>query len=173
MEEERNMAGTRMKRVLIIGCPGSGKSTFARGLHEKTGILLIHLDQIYHLPDRTTVSRLEFDQKLSEILRKEAWILDGNYSRTMKIRLQACDTVFFLDFPLEDCLEGAISRIGKKREDFPWVEAKLDPEFRQFILDFQTKTRPGIYELLNGVQRDIRVVIFHSRREADDYLDHL
>lgn len=82
-----------MLRVLVIGCPGAGKSMFARALREKTGLPLYYLDTIWHKSDRTTVSEQEFDEKLGEILREDRWILDGNYLRTLPRRLQACDTV--------------------------------------------------------------------------------
>ena len=159
-----------MKRVMVIGCPGAGKSTFSRKLQEKTGLPLYYLDMIWHRPDRTNVSREEFDERLGEITRRDQWILDGNYLRTMKVRLEASDPVFLLDHPLEVCLEGAISRIGKRRGDLPWVETELDPEFRQWILDFQKDQMPEIRRLLEqyGVGREVNV--FCSREEGEMYL---
>ena len=159
-----------MKRVMVIGCPGAGKSTFSRKLQEKTGLPLYYLDMIWHRPDRTNVSREEFDERLGEITRRDQWILDGNYLRTMKVRLEASDTVFLLDYPLEVCLEGAVSRIGKRRGDLPWVETELDPEFRQWILDFQKDQMPEIRRLLEqyGVGREVNV--FCSREEGEMYL---
>ncbi len=113
-----------MQKVIVIGCPGAGKSTFARRLREKTGLPLYYLDMLWHKPDRTNMSQEEFDTRLQEILKQERWIVDGNYLRTLEMRLQACDTVFFLDYPLELCLEGARARIGTVREDLPWQEAE-------------------------------------------------
>ena len=110
-----------MKKVIVIGCPGSGKTTFAKKLGDKTGLPLYHLDAIWHKPDRTHISREEYDLRLGEILAFDSWIIDGNYSRTIESRLSACDTVFLFDLPKEICLEGAISRLGKDRYDMPWI----------------------------------------------------
>ena len=83
-----------MEKVIVIGCPGAGKSTFARRLREKTGLPLYYLDMLWHKPDRTNVSAEEFDVCLQKILEQENWIVDGNYLRTLEMRLQACDSVF-------------------------------------------------------------------------------
>jgi adenylate kinase family enzyme len=156
-------------RAIVIGCPGAGKSTFARKLRDKTGLPLYYLDMIFHKPDRTTVTREEFDKKLKTILQTEEWIIDGNYQRTLPLRFEACTDIFFLDFPLDPCLEGAASRIGKEREDMPWIEQEFDPEFRQYILDFQKDQIPKIYELVKMYRETRRIVIFHSREETDTW----
>ena len=85
----------------------------------------------------------------------------------------ACDTVFLLDYPLEVCLVSVENRIGQKRDDMPWIETEFDPEFRQWIVNFQQKQLPQIYELLEKYLRQKDIVIFKSRQEADDYLDGL
>lgn len=159
----------KMKKIVVIGCPGAGKSTFARRLREMTGLPLYYLDQIWHKADRTTVSKEEFDAKLREIIRQDSWIIDGNYLRTMENRLEACDTVFFLDYPLEICLEGAKARIGTVREDMPWVETEFDEEFRQWILDFPEDQIPVIYELLKKYETEKEIIIFKSRDEAEKF----
>lgn len=158
-----------MKKIIVIGCPGAGKSTFARRLKEMTGLPLYYLDQIWHKTDRTTVSKEEFDAKLREIIQQDSWIIDGNYLRTMECRLDACDTVFFLDYPLEICLEGAKARIGTVREDMPWVETEFDEEFRQWILDFPKDQIPVIYELLKKYETEKEIIVFKSRDEAEKF----
>ena len=158
-------------RILVIGCPGAGKSTFARKLRDKTGLPLYYLDMIFHKPGRTTVTREKFDQKLMAILQTEQWIIDGNYQRTLPLRFEACTDVFFLDFPLEQCLNGAASRIGSVREDLPWIEQEFDPAFRQYILDFQKDQIPRIYELVERYRETRRITIFRSREETDEWLN--
>ena len=87
-----------MKKIIIPGCPGSGKSTFARALQKQTGLPLFYLDRMNWNPDRTTVEKDVFLERLQEVLSREEWILDGNYGSTIELRLQACDTAFLLKF---------------------------------------------------------------------------
>lgn len=162
-----------MKKVLVIGCPGAGKSTFARKLRDKLNLPLYYLDMIWHKPDKTTYTKEEFDSKLASILKEDEWIIDGNYSRTLETRIQKCDTVFYLDLPVEDCLKGAESRIGTIREDLPWVEDEFDPEFREWIKEFPNVEIPIINEIVNRYKDSINLIVFKSRNEADNYIKEL
>lgn len=162
-----------MLKVIVIGSPGAGKSTFARKLRDITGIPLYYLDMLWHKPDGTTVTQAEFDAGLQEIIRKDKWIIDGNYQRTLEPRLQKCDTVFLMDFPMETCLSGAQSRIGKKREDLPWIELEFDKEFKQWIMDFPRNRLPQLYEMLKKHGHNKDITVFRSRKEADAYLEAL
>lgn len=159
-----------MKKVIVIGCPGSGKTTFSIKLNEVTGLPLYHLDAIWHKPDKTHIPREEFDKRAAEIFATPEWIIDGNYNRTIETRLQQCDTVFLFDLPTEICIQGAIERIGKDRYDLPWLETEADPEFMQFIADFSKDVLPGIYELIEKYKDEKRTIIFKSRVEADEYI---
>lgn len=162
-----------MLKIIIIGSPGAGKSTFARKLRDATGIPLYYLDMLWHKPDQTNISREEFDTRLDEIVKRDKWVIDGNYQRTLETRLRECDAIFLMDYPLEVCLLGAESRIGKKREDLPWLESKFDEEFKQWITDFSKDQLPQIYELLKKYQESKDIIIFKSRKEADDYLKRM
>ena len=159
-----------MKKIIVIGCPGAGKTTFAEKLRDKLGLPLYYLDAIWHKPDRTHISREEYDARLCEILALDSWIIDGNYSRTLETRIRACDTVFFLDLPVEVCLEGATSRLGRERYDIPWIDTELDLKLKQEIEEFPSKNSPYIYELLEKYN-DKNIVVFKSRAEADAYLN--
>ncbi len=163
----------KMQKVLVIGSPGAGKSVFAQKLSKVTKLPLVHLDLLYHRDDKTVIPRDEFDAELAKILQREAWILDGNYQRTLEVRLRACDTVFLLDYPLEVCLAGINERLGQKREDFPWVADELDKELEQKTLNFATEKLPQTYELFAKYQDSKKIIIFKTREEADEYLASL
>ena len=137
-----------MKKIIVIGCPGSGKSTFSRELHEKTKIPLYHLDMLFWNADKTTVEKSVFLERLNELLDKDEWILDGNFNSTMELRMSRCDTVIFLDYPPDICLEGVRARRGKVRFDMPWIETEEDAEFMDYIRNFNEQRRPQIIALL-------------------------
>lgn len=160
-----------MKRVIVLGCPGAGKSTFSCRLAAKTGLPIYYLDMIWHRPDRSVIGADEFDRILNELLAKDEWIIDGNYARTLPVRFAHCDTVFYFDLPTELCVEGAKSRLGKKRDDMPWTEDELDPEFLHWILDFHRDVAPGIDRLL--MDSDKTVIRLRSREEADAFIESL
>lgn len=162
-----------MNKAIIIGCPGSGKTTFAEKLQKCTGLPLYYLDAIWHKPDKTHIPREEFDQRIVEIFETPRWIIDGNYKRTIEMRMKQCDTVFLFDLPVEVCLQGVTDRVGKERYDLPWLETELDPEFKQFIEDFPKDTLPYIYELIEKYKDEKRVIIFKSREEADGFIEKL
>ena len=164
---------SEMKKIIIIGCPGAGKTTFAEKLRDKLGLPLFYLDALWHKPDKTHIPREEFDLRLGDILALDSWIIDGNYSRTMERRIAACDTVMLFDLPTDACLEGAISRIGKARPDMPWIDTELDPWLKQEILDFGRKNLPYIYDLLEKYKDGRRSVVFKTRDDAEKLLQNL
>lgn len=159
-----------MQKIIVIGCPGSGKTTFSLKLAEKLGIALFHLDAIWYTVDRGHIAREDFDEKLGAILEKPTYIIDGNYSRTLERRIAAADTVFFFDLPTEICLEGATARLGKSRVDMPFIDETLDPAFRDEIERFRGEVLPTVYALLEKYAADKRVQIFKSREDADEFL---
>lgn len=160
-----------MKKVIVIGCSGSGKSVFSRSFASVTGLTLYHLDNIWWRSDGTNVSRDEFDVRLNEILATDEWIIDGNYQRTMEMRMKACDTVIFFDIPVSECIEGIKARKGKDRPDMPWKDAPEDDddEFMEYVRNYNSEHRPKVIELLSKYP-DKKTVIFRSRREADTFI---
>ncbi len=162
----------KFNKILVIGSPGAGKSTFARKLSKKLNIPLFHLDLIWHKPDKTTISREEFDRELNKILIDDKWIIDGHYGRTLEKRILACQTVLLLDLPLEICLQGICSRIGQPRPDMPWQESEFDPEFKEYVINFQTEELPKAYSLLEKYKNK-NIIVFNSHKELEEFLNLL
>ena len=104
-----------MERIMVIGSPGAGKSTFSRKLRDITGLPLYYLYTIWHKPDRTNISREEFDEKLMDILKEDRWIIDGNYQRTLEKRMERCDTVFCLAYPMEAVSYTHLNAVGDRQ----------------------------------------------------------
>ena len=165
----KGISDTDMNKVLVLGCSGSGKSTFAVKLHEKTNLPLYHLDNIWWKADRTHITRDEFDSSLDELIRHERWIIDGDYNRTYEKRIAACDTIFFLDYGESVCMEGIISRIGENRPDMPWTEDELDPELVELIKNYEKANKPRLMELF-AKYPEKTVITFKSREEAESWI---
>jgi len=166
-----------VERILVIGCPGSGKTRLAKLLGEKLKIPVTHLDQLWWTGQWENVSREEFDARLEAALEAEKWIIDGNYSRTMPIRLRYCDTIIYLDYSRWQCLAGMTQRIltnrGKSRPDMGGnCPEKFDPEFIKFIWNFNKNNRNLNYTWI-AQARHARTVILKNRKEAKAFLDSI
>jgi adenylate kinase family enzyme len=167
-----------MERVIIIGCGGAGKSTLARKLGEKTGLPVIHLDQVWWSPGNWQhMERPDFEKQLMKEMEKPRWILDGNFRRTLEMRLSKCDTVIYLDFPSLVCLKNWLGRViknwGHARADMAeGCTERFDPEFALWIWNFNKNHRARFYELLNHAEGK-RVIILKSRREVERFLKTL
>ena len=166
---DQTLKSTKMQRIVVIGCPGSGKSTLSRELHNITGIPLYHLDMVYWNADKTTVEKRVFLERLTTVLKKDNWIIDGNYTSTIELRIAACDTVIFLDYPLDICLAGIRERRGKPRSDIPWIETEEDAEFIEFIKSYNQKQRPQVLDLFEKYSNK-NIIILKNRTEAAKFL---
>lgn len=167
-----------MRRVAIIGGNGSGKTTFARQLAQRTGLPLVHLDRLYWAEEWTPRAADEFDRLLAAELEKPMWIMDGNIRRTLPERLPHCDTIFYFDFPAIACFWGAFQRIwknrGRSRPDMGGhcVE-RFDRKAWKFLLStlsFNRKNRPFYREALARCP-DTKVIVFKSRRQARRWME--
>ena len=144
-----------MRRVLVLGCPGAGKSTLARSLGEALSLPVVHLDKLWWKSGWINRTEGEFDALLDAVLLGEEWVIDGNYLRTLPRRLERCDAVVLLDYPRRVCLLRALRRIltwrGRTRPDMAAdCPERLDGEFVRWIWEFHRTQRPQVLELLDG-----------------------
>ena len=166
-----------MNRIVIIGCPGSGKSTLARALGEKLNLTVVHLDRLWWTKGWQNVSREEFDARLENALKLDRWIIDGNYSRTMDVRLAKCDTIIWLDYSRWTCLWGLFSRVvrnyGKNRPDMPeGCPERLDWEFVKYIWNFNKNNRV-LNETRIAKTKHAKAFVLKNRKEARQFLMQL
>ena len=166
-----------MKRIQIMGCSGEGKSTLARKLGEKTGLPVIHIDQLFWKPGWVESGKEEIDQKILAAAAGEKWIMDGNYTRTLTQRLERCDLVIYLDFPRWFCIWSILRRyfqnIGKVRPDMPeGCLEKVDREFLTWVWEYNGKHREKFYEAFAMMPRG-KVIILKNRREVKKFLKQI
>jgi len=157
-------------KIMITGCCGSGKSTLSRKLADRTGLPLFHLDMIWWRSDESHISRDDFDRILTEIIAGARWIIEGDYSRTYEARLRVCNTLIFLDYDEETCMEGLRQRVGQKRSDIPWVERRLEQELVDLVYSYRQDKRPELLSLLEQYPEK-QVIVFHTRAEAEAWLE--
>jgi adenylate kinase family enzyme len=149
-----------MRKVLVIGSGGAGKSTFARRLGELLELEVIHLDSIYWSPGWVEMEKPEWQSKVEELLSRSAWIMDGNYSGTLAIRLEACDTVIFLDISRLVCLWRLLKRAAlyrdRRRPDMAeGCPEKLDWKFLRWVWGYPERIRPKIIDLLEKSTKQV------------------
>jgi adenylate kinase family enzyme len=172
----REEKGTPVKRIAIIGSPGAGKSTFARRLGEITGIEVFHLDRLFWKPGWVATPRSDWIALQQRLVQNESWIIDGNYGATMDIRIQAADTVIFLDFPRRVCLWRVAKRVyryrGQTRPDMAeGCPEKIDLEFFRYIWGFRKREQEKILQRLEEAQRQgKRVVRLVTSEQVEEYL---
>ncbi len=168
-----------VKKILVIGSGGSGKSTFSRVLGGQLGIPVIHMDALYWQPDWVEPEKPDWQARVEAFIQREQWVMDGNYSGTLAQRLAACDTAIFLDLPRLLCLSRAISRgfryLGQTRPDMAegCPEQLPSLEFLRWIWNYPERSRPRVVALLEAHRHERRIIFLRSRREVRQFLAEL
>lgn len=169
------MESETLKKILVLGSSGAGKSTFARELGARLGIEAIHLDSYYWQPDWVSTPPEEWEERVRKLLEGESWVMDGNYRSSLPLRLEAADTVVFLERNRLVCLLRCVGRFlrhrGKSRPEMAaGCNEKIDREFLRWIWNYPRDVKPGIMELL-GRQSGKTVIILRGDREIRAFLD--
>ena len=142
-----------MKRIVVIGSGGAGKSTLARAMGERLGLPVVHLDAQFWQAGWKGRDREDWLEWQRRALLEPRWIMDGNYGGTLDVRLSAADTVIFLDLPPAICVARALGRAlrywGRTRPDMAaGCPERLDLKFLSWIWQYPRKNRPAVLEKL-------------------------
>jgi adenylate kinase family enzyme len=165
----------KMKKILVVGSGGSGKSTFARRLGEALGLEVIHLDSFYWLPGWVEPAKDAWREKVSQLLNGESWVIDGNYSGTIDLRLEACDTAIFLDLPRSTCVWRIVKRAivyrGQSRPDMAeGCNETLTWEFLRWVWSYPTRSRPKMLSRMEKHEERKTIVILRTKEEIENFI---
>lgn len=164
-----------MRKVLVIGPGGAGKSTFSNQLGELLNIEVLHLDKFFWRPGWSEMPKPEWLKTVEALLKRDAWIMDGNYSGTLAIRFQACDTVIFLDMPRTLCLRRMLKRLimyrQKSRPDMAeGCRERLSLKFILWIWNYSSRSRPKIVKMIESSSGEKKIVWLRSQSEVERFL---
>jgi adenylate kinase family enzyme len=167
-----------MRRVLVIGSGGAGKSTFAARLAARLRLPLIGLDALYWKPGWVATPPDEWAECVQAISARSAWVMDGNYGGTLDARLARCDTVIFLDLPRVLCTWRIVRRaaryVGRTRPDMPaGCPERLSWEFVVWVWTFPARRRPEILAKFAALRGEKRIIVLRSRRAVSTFLSDL
>jgi len=154
-----------MKRILIIGCCGAGKSTLAQQLGERLRLPVYHLDRLYWRKDWARTPSDEWKRVVQNLCATAEWIIDGNYASTMDLRLSACDTVIFLDYPRRVCLWRILKRRifyhRRARSDIAdGCSERITWAFLRWVWCYRRDYRPELLAKLNALDKNVTVLAF-------------
>lgn len=165
-----------MKKIMLIGSCGAGKSTFAKRLHEILAIDIIHLDQYYWKPNWIKTEKDEWQNKISKLLEKDEWIMDGNYRSTMDLRLAYADTIIWLDFSPMVCLWRILKRRLKNNrvDEITGCRERISFELLKWILwKFPKENKKDIVKKIELQKNKQNLFILKSNEELALFLDKL
>jgi adenylate kinase family enzyme len=166
-------AMTSPERIAIIGISASGKSTFARALAGKTGLPLLHGDQLDWMPDWGVRPDADIQAMHAEWIARPRWIIEGWMDPERVTRLDAADLVIDLDFTRWVCTARVLQRMLVRRRRAEMPEGCVD-RFQPHVLNwvFFKKERPSIEGALTlaKIRRYERLT---SPRAAREWLESL
>jgi len=151
-----------MRRVLVIGSPGAGKTTLSTRLAAKLNVPVHYLDLHHWLPGWTYRDGAEARETVRAIAETPAWIMDGNFAETFDLRMPRADTLVWLDYPRATCIRRilmrAIKGYGRQPPDLPdGCPETFDLQVLRFAWRFPAESRPQIVAATERFGQHLRV----------------
>lgn len=147
-----------LKRIVIIGNAGAGKTTLSRALSQHHSLPVTHVDSIQFLPGMKIRPHAESIRILTEVEAGESWIIDGyGPLDIIERRFQAADKIIFIDFPIWRhyfwCAKRQLKNAFKRRVELPegcdeFSLAQTNKLFRSIRQEY-LKMRPELTRILN------------------------
>lgn len=167
-----------MKRVLILGPSGSGKSTLCERLGRILHVPIVHLDWYYWNPNWVETPKDEWEDKVRDLIKLESWVMDGNYTSTLRLRASVADTIIFIDAPRRLSYLRVFTRFlrfrGRTRPDLAEdCPEKIDWDFIKWIWDYPRTRKPTILRFLEKMKSTKNVLIFRNQKETEVFLDSI
>jgi len=164
-----------MRRVMVVGCAGAGKTTFARRLAERVALPVVHLDQHFWRPGWEIPDMNDWRQQIIALANAPVWIMDGNYFNTYDVRMPRADTLIWLDYPRGTCVRRVLLRTaagyGRTRADLPErCPERFDLPFLRYVWNFPKQHRPRIVKGIEQFGGHLRVIRLGGDRDADRFL---
>ena len=161
-------------RISIVGGSGSGKSTLCDILSEKFSLPAVHLDSINFKPNWIEIDKNERDKIISAKALEDKWIIDGNYTKTLKLRFERADLIIWLDYSTFALLKGVFKRYfklrNKDRKEIPGCQERITFDFIKYVATYNKKKRHIIEELLMAVAPN-KVLIFKNQKDLNNWLN--
>jgi adenylate kinase family enzyme len=164
-----------MRRVLVVGNAGAGKTTFARRLGAKLDVPAIHLDFYFWRPGWQSPEPQAWRQQLTALVAMPGWVMDGNYINTFDIRLPRADSLVWLDHPRAICMRRVLWRTlkghGRTRPDLPkGCPEHFELEFLRYVWTFPRQQRPRVTAGIEQFGSHLHVTQLRSDREVEQFL---
>jgi adenylate kinase family enzyme len=167
-----------VKRVSILGCGGAGKSTLARKIGELINIPVIHLDTVFWKAGWIMTPKDEQAPIMEGLVKRESWVIDGNYTGTVDMRFSRSDTIIYMDFPRRLCFWRVFKRIfmyrKKRRPDITeGCPEKIDLEFLQWIWNYNKSIKPRIMDMIEQYKNNADIIILRNPEDVTSFIKSL
>lgn len=165
-----------IKKIAIIGAPGSGKTTLAIKIKDIFNLPVVFLDSFYQLPNWVMRDPAERDNLILEATRKDEWIMDGTFINTLEERVKVADLIIFLDYKTKVQLKGIFKRFftnfGKEKIDMPGCKERINFSFINYVATYNKRRRKYLVEILEKYDKS-KQLHFTSQTELDVWVENL